>query len=98
MLRTLLLLAVMLVAGGSLAARPEIKTLEQYGKQIDYSCKQASDCVIKNVANCCGAFPECVNKEAYTDPELVQRLCKEIGGFSVCGFADISRCECQNER
>jgi hypothetical protein len=58
------------------------------------SCKVDSDCAVKNVGNCCGAFPSCVNKDAKTDPAAVQAQCAKAGIASVCGFQDVSGCRC----
>ena len=65
-------------------------------KVVDYSCKTDSDCVIKNVGNCCGYYPKCVNKAFEPNPEAVQESCREKGLVSVCGFPEISSCECIN--
>lgn len=58
------------------------------------SCKTDSDCAVKNVGNCCGAFPSCVNKDAKTDPATVQAQCAKAGMASVCGFQEVSGCQC----
>ncbi|MBN8212779.1 MAG: hypothetical protein J0M09_07645 [Xanthomonadales bacterium] len=58
------------------------------------SCKTDSDCAVKNVGNCCGAFPSCVNKDAKTDPPAVQAQCAKAGMASVCGFQEVSGCQC----
>lgn len=58
------------------------------------SCKTDSDCAVKNVGNCCGAFPSCVNKDAKTDPVAVQAQCAKAGMASVCGFQEVSGCQC----
>ena len=58
------------------------------------SCRTDSDCAVKNVGNCCGAFPSCVNKDAKTDPAAVQAQCAKAGMASVCGFQEVSGCQC----
>ncbi len=58
------------------------------------SCKTDSDCAVKNVGNCCGAFPSCVNKDAKTDPAAVQAQCAKAGMTSICGFQEVSGCQC----
>jgi hypothetical protein len=58
------------------------------------SCKLDSDCAVKNVGNCCGAFPMCVHKDAKTDPAAVQAQCAKDGMASVCGFVEVSGCQC----
>ena len=62
----------------------------------DMRCQEDADCVVKNVGNCCGYFPKCVNRAATVDPEGVKRLCEEQGRSSVCGFSEIQACTCQN--
>ncbi len=73
-------------------------TLNQYYSSIDYSCKASADCEIKDITNCCGNYPQCVNKNAKTDPELVRILCAKEGAASICGFPSIISCECLNSR
>ncbi len=60
----------------------------------DRSCKTDADCVVKNVGNCCGYYPGCVNVNAQTDPAGVQARCAKSGMASVCGFPEISACSC----
>ncbi|WP_407354229.1 hypothetical protein [Luteimonas sp. R10] len=66
--------------------------------QLDRSCRADSDCAVKNVGNCCGYFPACVNREAQPDPEAVRARCAETGMASVCGFREISACSCVQNR
>lgn len=61
---------------------------------VDVSCKTDADCVVKDVGNCCGYFPACVNSSSPIFPDQVRAACARDGVSSVCGFADISRCEC----
>lgn len=75
-------------------ARSLPKSLNEYQASIDYSCGSDSDCVIKDVGNCCGFYPRCVNSEAETNPDLVSTFCAEQQMVSVCGFPSISSCEC----
>ncbi|MET1163272.1 MAG: hypothetical protein ABWY48_12125 [Pseudoxanthomonas sp.] len=60
------------------------------------TCKTSADCAVKNVGNCCGAMPACVNKDSPTDPAAVQAQCAAKGMMSTCGFAEISACQCDN--
>ncbi len=60
----------------------------------DRSCKTDSDCVVKDVGNCCGRFPACVNKNAKTDPAAVRAQCGKDGMASICGFEEITACQC----
>lgn len=62
--------------------------------QLDRSCKVDADCAVKNVGNCCGAAPACVNVDSPTDPEGVMAQCRATGRMSVCGFREITGCQC----
>ncbi|MGY0797798.1 hypothetical protein ACW7G0_01860 [Lysobacter sp. A286] len=66
--------------------------------QIDRSCHSDADCTVKNVGNCCGYYPACVNLDSPTDPARVQAQCASTGMASVCGFPAISHCQCVNNR
>ena len=61
---------------------------------VDSSCKVDADCTVKNVGNCCGYYPACVNVDAQTNPDAVQAQCAKSGMASVCGFPEISGCQC----
>ena len=63
---------------------------------VDTTCKTSADCAVKNVGNCCGAMPACVNKDSPTDPAAVQAACSAKGMAGVCGFQEISACQCDN--
>lgn len=65
---------------------------------VDYGCRQDADCAVKNVGNCCGAMPACVNKDSPTSPDAVQAECAASGRMSVCGFVDVSACQCVSGR
>jgi hypothetical protein len=65
---------------------PEIK--------VDTSCRTDADCTVKNVGNCCGQYPACVNVDSPTDPKGVQARCAQSGMAAVCGFPEISGCSC----
>lgn len=72
----------------------EISSLKDYQKSIDYSCNTDDDCVAKDVHNCCGYYPECVNSKIEVQPDLVNDLCEKEGLSSDCGFESISGCKC----
>lgn len=57
-------------------------------------CKTDADCAVKDVGNCCGRFPMCVNKNAKTDPAAVQAQCAKSGMASICGFEEVAGCQC----
>ncbi|HEY0333827.1 MAG TPA: hypothetical protein VGC74_08985 [Stenotrophomonas sp.] len=61
---------------------------------LDATCRTDADCTVKNVGNCCGAFPACVNVASPTNPAAVQAQCRASGRMSVCGFREISACQC----
>ena len=63
---------------------------------VDSSCRTSADCAVKDVGNCCGAMPACVNKDSPTDPAAVQAQCQARGMVGVCGFREISACQCDN--
>ena len=62
--------------------------------RLDVSCRSNADCVVKDVGNCCGYFPRCVNVNAKVDPQAVQAQCARSGMASVCGFRQVEGCEC----
>lgn len=62
--------------------------------RVDASCKVDADCAVKNVGNCCGAYPACVNVDSPTDPAAVQAACKASGRMAACGFREIKSCSC----
>ena len=73
-------------------------TLGDYYNNLDYSCKTNDDCAVKDVGNCCGYYPKCLNKKQQTSPEIVRETCKNQKLASICGFSDIKECGCRNNR
>lgn len=65
---------------------------------VDYSCSTDADCAIKDVGNCCGTYPACVNSDSPTFPEQVKAQCAESGMSSICGFPVLSGCQCVDNR
>lgn len=61
---------------------------------VDESCASDADCAVKNVGNCCGYYPACVNRDSPTFPEQVRAACEREGRSSICGFEEISGCRC----
>ena len=59
-----------------------------------YACVTDADCVVKDVHNCCGYFPRCVNRDYVPDIEAVRRECAQEGMGSVCGYSEIDSCRC----
>ncbi len=72
--------------------------LNSYYSEMDYTCRADSDCAVKDIGNCCGTYPQCVNSNAKADPALVGELCRQEGAASVCGFVEIAGCKCSNRR
>lgn len=66
--------------------------------EVDVSCRTDADCVVKNVGNCCGYYPACVNVDSPTFPEQVMAECAKNDMMAVCGFADIQGCQCVEGR
>ncbi|MFH1649307.1 MAG: hypothetical protein ABIA93_02050 [Candidatus Woesearchaeota archaeon] len=64
----------------------------------DDFCEMDTECVVKNVGNCCGYYPKCVNVDYQPDTEAVQKQCAEQGIASVCGWQEIESCSCQKSR
>jgi hypothetical protein len=97
---TALMLAVLLAACASRTADTTPPPPPEEGKrqsaQVDIRCTRNADCAVKNVGNCCGAMPACVNKDSPTDPEAVKARCQAQGMMGVCGFREISACQCDN--
>lgn len=66
--------------------------------EVDYRCETDADCAIKDVGNCCGYYPACVNKDSPTFPEQVKAKCEAEGTMSVCGFPELAGCRCVDNR
>lgn len=78
------------------STREEVATAESPAPvKVDVSCKTDADCTVKNVGNCCGYYPACVNVNSPTDPKGVQAECAKSGMMSVCGWQEISGCSCK---
>ena len=68
------------------------------GDAIDYSCHVDADCAVKDVGNCCGAYPACVNRASPTFPEQVRAECTKKHRVGTCGFPVITGCTCVDGR
>jgi hypothetical protein len=88
------LLAACVSAPGRSTDPPTVKPAET----VDYSCKTDADCEVKNVGNCCGYYPACVNHDSATFPDRVKAECAKKGMMGVCGFPDIKTCGCVEGR
>ena len=98
----LLVLLMLLAACSSSSTNTTPSQPQQAGPQapvqIDTRCKSNADCAVKNVGNCCGAMPACVNRDSPTNPQAVQAQCRAKGMMGICGFREISACQCDNGR
>lgn len=65
---------------------------------VDFSCSSDAQCTVKDVGSCCGYRPACVNVDSPTFPAQVQADCAAEGRSGICGFADISACQCVDQR
>ncbi|HZV38882.1 MAG TPA: hypothetical protein VFF96_09070 [Pseudoxanthomonas sp.] len=97
--------ALLLAACAAPAAAPESATappqaasvVPATGKVVvDRSCKTDADCAVKDVGNCCGYYPACVNKDSPTDPAGVRAQCQSKGMVGVCGFPSVTSCQCRS--
>lgn len=61
---------------------------------VDYTCTTDADCRIKDIGNCCGYYPACVNADSPTFPEQVKADCAARGLSGICGFPELSGCQC----
>ncbi len=99
LLSTVLLIAQALLIGCVAPAPTEAATPPASASpikriQVNTTCRTDADCTVKDVGNCCGAFPACVNVNSATDPKGVLAQCQASGTMSVCGFREISACQC----
>ena len=61
---------------------------------VSRACKVDADCAVKNVGNCCGAHPQCVNINAPVDPQAVKARCAAEHRAGMCNVQAISGCSC----
>lgn len=92
----MLFILACLVTGCGESGANETDSYQAYVSGLDRSCVSDGDCVVKDVGNCCGYNPECVNATAQVDKEKVALWCKKTGMASICGFPSIESCRCQN--
>lgn len=65
---------------------------------VDFTCTSNDQCTLKNVGNCCGEYPACVNVDSPTFPEQVKSECARNGVSGVCGFPVLEGCQCVQGR
>ncbi len=66
--------------------------------EVDYNCRVDADCAVKDVGNCCGRYPACVNRDSPTFPDRVAAECARTGMSGICGYPEISSCRCVEQR
>lgn len=93
-----LVMSVSVLASVNVSSEKKIETLKDYRAAINSSCNWDNDCEIKDVHNCCGYSPECVNKDSFVNGTLVEELCKKEKEGSACGFVSINYCKCVYKR
>jgi len=100
MKKILIVLASLLILTIACTSKQEnkISSLKEYTDKIDYSCNVDTDCEVKDIRNCCGYFPRCTSKDYNPNPELVAELCIKEGTASICGFEEITSCQCVNNK
>lgn len=64
----------------------------------DISCAIDADCEVKDMGNCCGRMPACVNRAVVPDTAAVQAECARKGESGICGFQELSGCNCVASR
>jgi hypothetical protein len=93
----LMLTALLLLLASCASPRAHSTDPAMAGK-VDYACHTDADCAVKNVGNCCGAYPTCVNRESPTFPDRVKAECAKTGTMGVCGFPVVKGCACVEGR
>lgn len=95
---TALLFMLSLVACTSATSAPRLLGPPIKADSVDYSCATDADCAIKDVGNCCGRYPACVNRASPTFPDKVREECAKNHSVGVCGFPDVKGCRCVEGR
>lgn len=85
----ILMLPTLLLAACATAPAPATPEREEA-----WACTVDADCTVKNVGNCCGYYPQCVNVAHRPNPAAVQAACAREGRSSVCGYPEIHGCRC----
>ena len=79
-------------------AAPIAATGSDAAPASDISCAVDADCEVKDMGNCCGRMPACVNRAVVPDPAAVQAECARRGESGICGFQELSGCTCVASR
>jgi len=94
MKKMLLFLIFVLIFSFAFVSAAQFTYLKAYYDSLDSSCKSDSECVVKNVGNCCGYYPMCTNKDSVLDPTEVASICSGQNNTD-CRLTIISYCRCQ---
>lgn len=99
-MRRVVLIAALISLAACVHAAQEKKSVPAPAAEptVDYRCTTDADCEVKNVGNCCGYYPACVNHESPTFPDRVKAACTKKGMMGVCGFPDLAGCSCVEGR
>lgn len=62
---------------------------------LNLRCRTDADCAVKNIGNCCGFLPACVNQASPTAPDLVLARCAASGEEPNCDHPMIYACLCE---
>ena len=76
-------------------AAPSLASTASDPRVVNRACKVDADCDVKDVGNCCGAYPQCVNKDAQTDPAKVRAQCASEHRVGTCHVMAVSGCSCE---
>ena len=92
------LLALQLIACAAAVSAPRLLGPPIKADAVDYSCATDADCAIKDIGNCCGSYPACVNRASPVFPDKVREECAKNHAAGVCGHPDIKACSCIDAR
>lgn len=84
------------------AAAPSVSTVAESAAEpvselpaLNLRCQTDADCAVKNIGNCCGYLPACLNKASPTAPDLVLARCAASGEEPICDHPMIYACLCE---
>lgn len=87
--------------GTSLAAASDgaaPNSWQAYQQSLQRRCETDADCVVKNVGNCCGYYPQCVHREVQPSPATIKAICESEQRQSICGFEEPTGCQCVSNK
>jgi len=89
----LLFIVTCIISLVSLTTAAEYTSLYNYYSSLEDKCRSHDDCVVRNVRNCCGYYPKCVNINATLDSEIVEEICFDKN--ESCTKIIMGYCRCQ---